>query len=151
MKMSVLRFVLPFCCLLGLTSYLLTGCDNVDCQSPPPSFFFRIASDGLIYPTPADTSAKLTISYLDGGQRKNITDIKEIESFFDSSDIIARSWALNNPEFTLEFNNQELTKIRFDTYMNNDKCQGWPSVSKVYENGVPVQKNENRFFVLGHK
>lgn len=150
--MSVFRIISSFCFKLAITSCLLAGCDNnVVCQAPPPSFFFRVVNNGLIYPTPTDTSATLTISYFDAGQRKTIADLKENEGFFDSSEIISRSWALNNPEFNLEFNDQELTTIKFDTYINNAKCQGWPSISNVYENGQPLQKTENRFFVLGDK
>lgn len=150
--MSVFRIILAPCLNIAITFCLLTSCDNnVACQVPPPSFFFRIAINGIIYPTPADTSATLTISYSDAGQRRIITDLQEINGFFDSSEIISRSWALNNPEFQLEFNDQKLTTIKFDTYINNAKCQGWPSVSSVYDNGKLLEKTENRFFVLGDK
>lgn len=145
--------IFSFYLMIGVISCLFTSCskNNVECQTPPPSFFFRVMSDGSIYPSQSDTSSTLIISYLDGDQRKIISDLKEIDGFFDSSEIITRSWALHNPAFTLELNGQEFTKIRFDTYMNNAKCQGWASVSNVYENGQLLQKNENRFFVLGSK
>ncbi|GGB78771.1 hypothetical protein [Dyadobacter sediminis] len=65
--------------------------------------------------------------------------------------MIERSWNFSNPEFTITFNGQELTKVRFDTYMNNEKCQGWAFVSNVYEDSILVQKTENRFYLLGNK
>ncbi|MEO6685317.1 MAG: hypothetical protein ABIN24_05105 [Dyadobacter sp.] len=105
----------------------------------------------MVYPTSADTSAKLTISYMDGDRQKTITDLNEIEGFYDTSMIIDRSWALNNPEFTFLFNGQDTIKVRFDTYMNNAKCQGWATVSKVYENGQLLERTENRFFLIGNK
>ena len=150
MKMLSRQIILSLYCLLGSVTCFIMGCDtNVDCKSPPPSFFFRIISNGIVYPTLADTSAKLTIYYVAGGGKKTITDLREIDGFFDSSEIISSSWTLDNPEFTLVFNNQELSKIKFDTYMNNAKCQGWPSVSNVYENGQLAEKTQNHDFVFG--
>jgi hypothetical protein len=152
MKMLSLRILLSFYCLPGLVTCFLIGCENnMDCQAPPPSFYFRIIGNGFVYPTRADTSAKLTISYVDGGRLKTIADLREIDGLFRSSEIISSSWALDNPEFTLELNNQELSKVKFDTYMNNAKCQGWASVSNVYENGQLLQKTDNHFFVFGLK
>lgn len=144
MRLFPYVFLLVFC--------FIAGCNNnVDCQAPPPSFYFKVATDSLIYPTPADTATKIMISYLDGNQQKTITDLTENEGLYKSSEIITHSFNLNNPEFTIAVNGKDLTKLRFETYLNNAKCQGWPTVSNVYENGQLLEKTENRFFSLGKK
>ena len=146
MKISLLRPPFLLSCLMAC---FLAGCDrNIDCQSPPPSFFFRVVRDGSIYPSAANPSAILKISYAEGGQQKYLTDLEVIDGFFTSSMIIERSWALDDPAFTLELNGQILTKIKLENYMNNARCQGWPSVSEVYENGQLAKKTENQILCI---
>lgn len=88
---------------------------------------------------------------MEGSQRKTIPDIIETNGIYESHEIIHRSWILKNPEFTIDLSNQNLTTIKFETYMNNAKCQGWPTVSKVFENGQLIEKTENQFYLLGLK
>ncbi len=52
--------------------FLLTSCrENMDCTSPPPSFYFQIQKDGITYPSQKDTLKGLGIYYVTAQQTKS--------------------------------------------------------------------------------
>ncbi|QRR00237.1 hypothetical protein [Dyadobacter sandarakinus] len=150
MKTSLLRFPPVF--LFLLLSLWMAGCErNVDCQAPPPSFAFRIVSSGDTYPAPADTSGAVRISYQDGGKQKYIHDVRVMNGSFETAEMIWQSRALNDPEFTFEFEDQPFTKIRLQTYINHARCQGWATISAVYQNGSTIDRGNDWFYLLSEK
>jgi hypothetical protein len=138
--------------LLGISILSFVGClGKRECQSPPPSFYFQVQKNDTIYPIQGDSSGRLNVFYMAGSQRINVSDLAEINGAYSSSEIIERSWTLKNPDFVIELDGEVLTSIAFETYINNDKCQGWPSISNVYEHGQRLQKEDYAFYILGRK
>ena len=109
--------------------FAISGCDNRDCQAPPPTFYFRIADAALTYPADLDSGAVIRISYIENGQKNYINDIRKADDILETWQIIPVSRKLNDPEFTFELDGRVLTKLKLKTYVNNSECSGWEDIS----------------------
>lgn len=125
---------------------------DVDCTSPPPSFYFQIQKDGITYPSQKDTLRGFGFYYVTNQQTKiYIPGIAAQENIYQSGVLIAKSRELNDQEFVIEIEGQTFTKLKLETYVNPTRCNNWPQVSKVYADGILVDKNSAGVYVVTSK
>lgn len=151
----MIKRVYPLVSILSLVLLLFwqSSCrQDVDCTSPPPSFYFQIQKDGITYPSQKDTLRGFGIYYVTDQQTKiYIPGIAAQENIFQSGVLISKSRELNDQEFVIEIEGQTFTKLKLETYVNPTRCNNWPQVSKVYSNGILVDKNTTSVYVVTSK
>ncbi|MCF0075676.1 hypothetical protein LZD49_34710 [Dyadobacter sp. CY261] len=145
--MNRLFWVARLLCIFAIAVWG-AGCDNVDCQAPPSQIAIQIMDDALIYPADLDTAARVKVSYQINNQQKYVADLVRLGDVFLSSMLIEDSRRANDPEFSFELNGRVLATIKMETYINNAKCNGWASISKVYQNGEVVSRSPNWAYLL---
>ncbi|KAA0992721.1 hypothetical protein [Dyadobacter aurulentus] len=136
-------------CTLILSLIFLFSCgDRVDCQAPPPVFYFQVKANGVTYPNSGSTS-DIRIFYADGANSKTyISDLDSYEGIFTTGALIMKSHALNNPEITVELRGEPFAKLRLETFINTAKCQGWATVSKVYQDNKPLTPSSGNIYII---
>ncbi|WP_157486784.1 hypothetical protein [Dyadobacter alkalitolerans] len=148
MKLSVLPGILSFYCLL-LTTCNITGCDsNVDCMAPPSEISMQIMDGPLTYPADLDTTARIKVFYQQSSQKTYVSNLDRMGDAFFSNILIDESRRANDPELSFELNGRVLTKMKMETYINNAKCNGWATVSNVYQNGKVVSSSANGAYLI---
>lgn len=148
----MIKRVYPLVAILSVVLLLFcqSSCrQDVDCTSPPPSFYFQIQKDGITYPSQKDTLRGFGVYYVTDQQTKiYIPGIAAQENIFQSGVLISKSRELNDQEFVIEIEGQTFTKLKLETYVNPTRCNNWPQVSKVYSNGILVDKNTTGVYVV---
>jgi len=71
-----------------------------------------------------------------------------MDEVFLSNFLIEKSRRTNDPEFSFELNGQILAQMKMETYINDAKCNGWATISKVYQNGEVVSRSANGSYLL---
>lgn len=148
MKLSVLPSILLFCSLF-LTTFLLESCgNNVDCMAPPSEIGIQIMDGTLIYPADLDTAARIKVSYQENNQKKYVDDLSIMGDVFFSNMLIEESRKAKDPEFSFELNGRVLAQMTMETYINDAKCNGWATISKVYQNGEIISRSVNGSYLI---
>lgn len=135
---------------LVLLLFVQNSChQNEDCTSPPPSFYFQIQKDGITYPSQKDTLRGLGVYYIKDQQTKiYIPGVAAKGIMYDSGILISKSRELNDQEFVVEIEGQTFTKLKLETYVSNTRCNNWAQISKVYSNGILVDKNTDGVYIV---
>lgn len=133
---------------VALLTLWISGCNNSDCQSPPPSFQFQIEDQGITYPSLSDTLKDFGVYYQNAGYHFYVSDIKSNGRTFQSGTLIMTSASQKNPEFVVQVMGETFAIVRMETYINKSKCNGWDEISKVYVNGKEVQRNADRAYLI---
>ncbi|MCF2488057.1 hypothetical protein [Dyadobacter sp. CY347] len=148
MKLLVLPGFLSSCFVLLATCFI-TGCDNnVDCMAPPNEISMQIMDGTLTYPADLDTAAHVKVFYQESSQKKYVSDLDRAGDVLVSNILIEESRSANDPELSFELNGRVLTKMRMETYINNAKCNGWATISQVYQNGELVSRSVNGAYLI---
>ena len=148
MKLSALQRILSFC-FLSLITCCLTACiNNVDCQAPPSEIIIQIMYGTLTYPADLDTAARIKVSYQENNQKKYVNDLSRMGDVFFSNMLIEESRWAKDPEFSFELSGRVLAQMKMETYINDAKCNGWATISKVYQNGQVVPRSANGSYLI---
>ena len=147
MKLSAPPSILLFWCLI-LTACFLAGCNNVDCQAPPSEISIQITDGTLTYPADLDTAARIKVSYQENNKKKYVNDLQRMGDVFFSNILIEESHGAKDPEFSFELNDRVLAKMKMETYINDAKCNGWATISNIYQNGKVVSRSENGSYLI---
>jgi len=148
MKLSVLQRILLFV-FLFVTTCLFESCDNnVDCMAPPSEISIQIMDGTLTYPADLDTAARIKVSYQENNQKKYVNDLSRRGDVFFSNMLIEESRGAKDPEISFELNGRVLAQMKMETYINDAKCNGWATISKVYQNAEVVSRSANGSYLI---
>ncbi len=80
------RFFNTFLIIIFLLSVIAGCAKQKKCVSPPPTFFFLIKKDAIILPY--DVLNNLTISYIESGNKKYLSDVNQATDVYANSGIL---------------------------------------------------------------